>query len=281
MNLDFNVLVFLTGFIFSLPIIGYLFRFQIPISVFFLLAGVFMLSILMVTDGIILDNFAFLDGGTDDTIVYPQDAFTGVSDVCGGGGAGCNDIRGEYVFSTSSMLYGDTIDCIDLALRKTGTPTGLATIGVYDRASATDNPILQSFGTIDVVTLNTGFSSWYTFCLPIGTTYTIGDQDLLGLRYDLGNATDAVRLNIVTADNFDSTNTRYSSKSDATNVWTDTTTSDLTARFYLRGVVSEVVQDSNTMDFTFTGENYQLKVIMIFISIMFMVGGALVEVKQR
>lgn len=56
MNIDFNVLIFITGFIFSLPVIGYLFRFQIPISIFFLLAGVFMLAILFTTDGIILND---------------------------------------------------------------------------------------------------------------------------------------------------------------------------------------------------------------------------------
>jgi hypothetical protein len=56
MNLDFNVLIFITGFVFSLPIIGYLFRFQIPISLFFFMAGTFMIAIFLTTDGIILND---------------------------------------------------------------------------------------------------------------------------------------------------------------------------------------------------------------------------------
>lgn len=58
MNLDFNILVFITGFIFSLPIIGYAFRFQIPISVFFFISGAMILSIFMIVDGIILNDRA-------------------------------------------------------------------------------------------------------------------------------------------------------------------------------------------------------------------------------
>lgn len=83
MNIDFNFLVFILGFIFALPIIGYLFRFQIPISVFFLIAGVFMISIFLVTDGIILNdrpNIIF-DNDTSFTINYEDNvmdiSFTG------------------------------------------------------------------------------------------------------------------------------------------------------------------------------------------------------------
>jgi hypothetical protein len=39
--------------------------------------------------------------------------------------------------------------------------------------------------------------------------------------------------------------------------------------------------EDNVMDFSFTGDNYQLKVIMIFVAVMLMVGGALTEVRKR
>ena len=83
MNLDFNVMVFLLGFSFALPIIGYAVRFNIPISVFFLLAGVFMVSIFLVTDGIILNDRPkiILDNDTSFTIQYEDNvmdiSFTG------------------------------------------------------------------------------------------------------------------------------------------------------------------------------------------------------------
>jgi hypothetical protein len=247
-----------------LLIIGLIREPKIPATVVF--AGMFMLTITMVTDNIIM-GFA-TDGGTETIQHYDQEGFTGVSDIFGNGGIGGNDIRGEYVFSTSSLLYGDTIDCIELTLRKSGSPTGLAQIGVYDHASATNNPVILVFGDIDVSTLNTGFSQWYTFCLPLGTTYTIGDQDVLGIRYDGGDATNFIRTNVVTVDAFDGTNTRYTSKSDATNTWTDTTTSDLTAIFSLRGQEMEII-DHN---FEFTELP---KTIFAFFSVILMLLGVL------
>lgn len=72
MNIDFNVLVFMIGSILALPIIGYAFRFNIPISIFFLLAGTLMIAIWLMTDGIILNdrpNIIF-DNDTSFTINY-------------------------------------------------------------------------------------------------------------------------------------------------------------------------------------------------------------------
>jgi hypothetical protein len=72
MNLDFNIFVFILGFVFVLPIIGYAFRFNIPISIFFFISGVFMLAILFSTDGLILNDRPILvtDNGNTFDIEY-------------------------------------------------------------------------------------------------------------------------------------------------------------------------------------------------------------------
>lgn len=236
------------------------------IGVAILMSGMFILTIAVATDNITIDTF--LDGGTDDIIHYNMMASTGVVNICGNGGVGCNDITGEYVSSTSSMLYGDTIDCIDTTLRKTGAPTGFGFVGVWDSSQAVNDPIKQQFGTFDASTLPSGFSEWFTFCLPEGQTYTIGNQDVIGIRYDGGTATDAVRVLITTTDNFDGTTTFQRTKVDATNVWGSSTANDFTALFYLRGETSVTVP--NNFEFT-----ELIKVLFSLIGIMLMLIGVL------
>jgi hypothetical protein len=68
-----------------LPIIGFLFRFSIPISLFFFIAGTFLISVLLVTDGIILNDRAniIFDNDTLFTISYEDNvmdfSFTGTN----------------------------------------------------------------------------------------------------------------------------------------------------------------------------------------------------------
>ena len=268
-NLDFNVLVFLIGFIFALPIIGYLFRFQIPISIFFLIAGVFLISIFLMTDRIIIERFAFLDGAVDTIFHYNIESFTGQLALNNGG----STAHAEFASASNSMLVGDEINCIDIMLRKSGSPTGTATIGTLDGSGS----IIQQFGTINVAILTTS-NIWYTFCLSGDNSYVIANQDRLGIAYNGGNATNNIQVSQDANNPFDGTITIRQQYAGS---WTSGSTSDLTMRFYLTGQESEVVNEERTMDIRFEGEYYQIKVIMIFIAVMFMVGGALVEVKQR
>lgn len=257
MNLDFNVLVFLTGFVFSLPIIGYLFRFSIPISIFFLLAGTFMIAIFLATDGIILDSFAFLDG--DSTITYydvmsrsfEQSIFTNTQ-----------DIQAEELSTSSSLLFGDTINCLELNLRKTGSPplSTLIRYGVYDSTGAEKYLI----GTMNVTILTTS-STPYKLC-NFTDNYTLITGDRIGARYSAGNSTNAIVMQFDANNPFDSTITRQSRFSVLTGLWTSFTANDFMGTISLESSTGEqIIQEDKVMDFTFTGENFQLKVIMIFI----------------
>lgn len=271
MNLDFNVLVFLTGFVFSLPIIGYLFRFNIPISIFFLLAGTFMIAIFLATDGIIIDTFAFMDG---DSIITHYDVIsrTGQDDVRTGYG----EIQAQFVSSSSSQLLNDEINCATWHIKKSGTPDSNTIIryGVWDNSAT---PMLKyTFGTLNVTNVGTTVQP-VKLCNTLAT-YTIIQNDRIGIAWNDGNATSRITVDVDSTNPYDSTvtfNTRFNGVS-----WVANTGTDMQGKLSLEGT-DAIVQEDKIMDISFEGENYQIKVIMIFISVMFLVGGALVEVRQR
>ncbi|MEO9295455.1 MAG: hypothetical protein ABI347_07640, partial [Nitrososphaera sp.] len=108
----------------------------------------------------------------------------------------------EFVTSTS-QLVGKSIDQITLKLRKTGSPTGIAEIAVYNP----DLTVKKSFGTKDVSTL-TGTYTEYTFSLTGGQLYTIQSEDRIGIKYTGGDSANfvAVMLDRDSTDPFDGTN---------------------------------------------------------------------------
>lgn len=266
MNLDFNVLVFLIGFIFALPIIGYLFRFNIPISLFFFIAGTFLISILLVVDGIVLEYFGS-ETTTGETIHYPMqgfgDATTALNNV--------NKGEIEFLSSPTSILVGDKIQCMDVVLRKSGTPSG-ATLGIAGMFDL-NNTELFRFGAISPASVSTVFTI-YNFCVDEGEEVILGSGDRIGFQYTSGTATDRLEVRENTQNPFDGTITF---RQIYTTSWQSSSTTDFVMKLY----DLEPEEQQIVMDFSFTGENYQLKVIMIFVAVMLMVGGALTEVRKR
>lgn len=261
MDIPIEIFMLGIGVSIALALFGFIRNPQIPAMLVF--GGMFFLIFAIATDNIIIGSFS--EGSTNDIVSYSQIDTSGLSDIS----AGASDIRGERSSTGSSQLVGDTIDCIDIMIRKVGAPTGSAIIGVYDRDLAINDPLIQSFGTVDISTISASVSQWYTFCLPLGNTYTIGINDVIGARYDGGNVTNALRVNTATVDRFDGVTTSLSTKADATNVWTDQTASDLTAIFYLRG------EDSVTttiIDYEFTE---MPKVLFALFGVIMMLCGAL------
>lgn len=60
-------------------------------------------------------------------------------------------------YNSSFAAYGNYVDTIKLLMRKTGSPTGNATIGIRDSSD-----VLQVSTTLDVSTLTASYA-WYTF----------------------------------------------------------------------------------------------------------------------
>lgn len=119
-------------------------------------------------------------------------------------------VNAEYMTS-ASPLAGDRIDSITLRLEKVGSPSGTATIGVFNSDLSTK----KSFGTIDVSTLTSAFQN-HEFRLSDSDLYTIQSGDRIGIKFTGGSGSNAVSVMIDrnTADPFDGTNsyrTRYES----------------------------------------------------------------------
>jgi hypothetical protein len=183
-------------------------------------------------------------------------------------------IRGEYIFSTSSQLYLDEIDCIDMFMRKSNSPTGTVTVGIFDHAQADSDPLILSFGTIDVSMLQVYFE-WKSFCLPVGQTYILGDQDVIGAKFPTIDATNVLQISVVSADVFDGSNTEHSSQSSATFAWTNFGTTDTTMRMYLRSDAG-ILQTDTTEQFT-----EELKVFMVLMASVLLLVGGVIEIQAR
>jgi hypothetical protein len=129
-------------------------------------------------------------------------------------------IHAEYV-SPTSQLVGDSINTITLKLKKSGTPTGFAEIGIFN----TDLTVKKSFATKDVSTLTTSYVD-YTFSLPTGQTYLIQSGDRIGIKYNAGSTANniSVMRDTNAADPFDGVNSYHTYY---TTTWTSVTANDL------------------------------------------------------
>ena len=110
--------------------------------------------------------------------------------------------RAELV-TPSSQLIGDKIDSITLRLKRVGTITGTAEIGVFNN----DLSVKKLFGTLNVATLTTSYAE-YEFHLTGGELYTIQSGDRIGIKYTGGSSITwvSVMLDLDAADPFDGTN---------------------------------------------------------------------------
>jgi hypothetical protein len=275
-------MVFLIGFVFALPIIGFLFRFSIPISLFFFIAGTFLISILLVTDGIILN-----DRKETESISIVPVTTDRMNQPTGGTAtnlrSGSTIIVGELVNTESSVLNFKEINQITVRLGKTGNPTGIGYFGVW---SATHAPptVANSKFIISQMLANFTSSSTiadYTFTRNDTKTYFLQRGDIIGVFFNGGSAGNTFDVYRSTTDLFDGTNSVRATSNGGTT--TLDTVTDMRGKISLVEDTSlqTISYEDNVMDFSFTGTNYQLKVIMVFIAVMLMVGGALTEVRKR
>ena len=267
MELPIELFLGAMGIAIALAIFGFLRQPQIPAMLCF--GGMFMLVFAVATDTLILNTF--FEGELPANYIYRQEAGSGLIDISAG--AASSDIRGEYVTNTASRLYLQEIDCIDFTLRKLGTPTGVVDVGIWDHAQAIGNPVILHFGSQDLSTVSSSVSQWYSFCLPEGTTYIIGDQDVIGVRYNAGDSLNAARIQVSTVDIFDGTNSQSTAKADATDIWSQPT-GDMVMRAYLRGETSETV--SSTYEFTELP-----KTLFALMGSIFMLCGALMVLRNN
>jgi len=130
---------------------------------------------------------------TESTGTYSSDVTT-----C----SGDNDRNGFMVNSTSSAIYGKTINSVSFYLKKTGSPTGTAYVRVWSGSNSGSGTQVHEFGTIDVSTLTTSYVK-YTFNTG---SHTLAVNDTVGLQYS-GSTSNAPVMQGATSDVYDGTNT--------------------------------------------------------------------------
>ena len=130
---------------------------------------------------------------TESTGTYSSDVTT-----C----SGDNDRNGFMVNSTSSAVYGKTINSVSFYLKKTGSPTGTAYVRVWSGSNSGSGTQVHEFGTIDVSTLTTSYVK-YTFNTG---SHTLAQYDTVGLQYS-GSTSNAPVMQGATSDVYDGTNT--------------------------------------------------------------------------
>ena len=124
----------------------------------------------------------------------------------------------------SSTLIGQTVTKLSLWIKqKTGSPTGTATMGVFNSSGST----LFTFGTLDVSADLTG--SFQEITKENCTGYTLSSGEYIGLQYTNGDASNKITPGLDTTNGFDSTNTFRSRWSGS---WGDSTTIDLTFKLW-------------------------------------------------
>lgn len=216
MNLPIEMFVIGIGISLMFVLLGF-FR-QIPYML--IIGGMLLLVFAVTTDIIILSHVLVTD--SEDTITYHYEVDT-VNDEIELDDDGI--IVAEYVSNSSSILIGDTVNCIDLVISiDEGSPTGNAVIGVFD-----------STGNITLVWANPPISSFadlplfYTYCF---TDYTIQNGDRIGLGYDSGTMDDTLWVHTFDPSPFNGYTTRAQSYT-ISGGWGDVSVNeDLTMRLY-------------------------------------------------
>lgn len=184
----------------------------------------------------------------EETDSYSWNGTSGGSDV----NSATRTIAAEYASTGSSVLVGDTVNCIAIPLSKVGTPSSANDIilGVFNSTGGA----VYTFGIQDETALTTSVVT-HTYCNS-GSTYTIQNGDRIGAKFVLADGTNRVQLRADSLASFDGTTTHF--QSFASGSWTSTTGTDINARIYLRENVTstfvELLENEHWIEHETTAE---------------------------
>lgn len=156
-------------------------------------------------------------------------------------------IIAEDVDASNGALIGDTINCMEIMIRKTGSPniSHPVLFGVYDSSGI----LKKQFGSMNVTNITTS-STFYKHC--ISDTYTITINDRIGVKHRGSSAGNQIIVNLDALNPFDGTITTHDEFNEATITWTSFTANDLTMKLYLEQEVpinSYPLNDNDTWAF--------------------------------
>lgn len=199
-----------------------------------IITGILMLSLTVTTDNLTMASFLDGDGGTITS--YEVTSRTGQDDVRTANSA----IYAEFVSSSSSMLLGDTVNCLTLHIKKSGAPDAntLVRYGVWDNSAT---PVLKyTFGTMNVTSVPTTVQP-VKLCNLV-STYTIVNVDRIGVAWDDGDATNRVTIDLDTTNPFDGTTTYIARWNGAS--WISNTGTDYQGKMSLEQIAEPIVYDN-------------------------------------
>lgn len=153
----------------------------------------------------------------------------------GGGGGAYNRIGVK--FTSSSAHLNKVVDKVSFWLKKTGSPTGTASVVIRNSAGT----IKQTIGTLDVSTL-TGSYAWYDFTSsnPLPVTET---DDRIEIVFTGGSGGNLVDVGYDAGARYDGVNTHASVYVSS---YTDSTGADVSFRLYTSVNTASYVYDGNT-----------------------------------
>lgn len=214
MNIPIELFLGFIGVSIAIALFGFVRNPQIPACL--VMGGMFILTMGIATDNIIFNVGENLLDFTNSTLVSDftiVNNYTPITENATSAGtdtsmnvtsgatartirAGGAIARGEGAITEASILVDSNLNTIRLSLSKTGSPTGIATIGVLD-ANAN---FFYTCNTLDVSTLTTSQAN-YIFSCP--DEYIIGNGDRIGIKYTGGDASNLVNFFTNTANPFD------------------------------------------------------------------------------
>lgn len=195
-------------------------------GVVILIGGVLLMFCGVFTDGIVVENH-FVEGSPEViTNQYDVTSRSFESAVY----AGTNEIQAIGLSSSSSQLVGDSVNCAEFHIRKTGSHSAgnLLRVAVYDVSGSE----LYLFGTKDIATV-TSSATPYEFCNTSSVRLLVSG-DRVGVKYAFGDASNAVVLQNDAANPFDSTITRHETFNSGTVAWASFTGNDIQATLSLQ-----------------------------------------------
>lgn len=151
----------------------------------------------------------------------------------------------EDADGSSSQLFGKTINCMDIMIRKTGSPDVAYPVifGVFGLNGET----IHTFGTMNVTQVTTS-SMFFKEC-DYFNPYTITINNWLGIKHEGSSAGNQIVVNLDSANPFGGTVVTHDEYNEATNTWSSFTANDMTMRLYFENIDSITV---NSADFEFT-----------------------------
>jgi hypothetical protein len=202
----------------AVAVFGFIRDPQVPVML--TVSGVFILTLSVMTTGIVME---FFNGETEsETVYYPLNSFGDLTTQLNN----VNKAEIEFLSSPTSQLVGAKVQCMDVVLRKSGTPSG-ATLGISGMFDV-NNTELFRFGAISPASVSTVFTI-YTFCVDEGEEVTLASGDRIGFQYTSGTATDRLETRENSLNPFDGTVTF---RQVYTTSWQSSSTTDFVMKLY-------------------------------------------------